>query len=305
MLRGDEVMKDKTLVIMAAGMGSRFGGEKQIEAITDDGNFIIDYSIYDAIKCGFNRVVFVIKEENYEVFKDTIGKRVEDKIDVCYAFQKLDDLVDGIECPKDRVKPWGTGHAILSAKKYVKSNFCVINADDFYGRSSFEVASNYLDKISDFKCGVVGYKLGNTILDSGEVKRGVIFEENNVLDDIVESKVSYKDGKFMAYPLDKSCSFEVFYDTKVSMNMLIFSYNVFSYLEDYFREFLDKYKDVEGSEFLIPTYISKLMSEHNFSTDILDTSAKWLGMTYREDLDYVKKEIKKLHDDKVYPKKLW
>lgn len=298
-------MKDKTLVIMAAGMGSRFGGLKQIEVVDEFGNFIIDYSIYDAIRCGFNKVVFVIKHENYEIFRDTIGKRIEDKVDVCYAFQELDDLVEGFTCPKNRIKPWGTGHAILSARKYVKGNFCVINADDFYGRSAFLEVSNYLDNISDFKCGIVGYKLGNTVTENGDVKRGVLFENNGELKNIIESKIVLEKEKFMAYPLDDGSCFEVYFDTMVSMNMLVFSYNVFLYLEDYFKEFLVKYINKENSEFLIPNYISRLMRENNFEVDILNTNAKWLGMTYKNDLDFVKGEIKKLHDDGVYPSSLW
>jgi len=166
-----------TLVIMAAGMGSRFGGLKQIEPMNDNGEFIIDYSIYDAIKSGFNKVVFIIKKENYDIFKETIGKRIENQIKVEYIFQELDKLPEGFECPNDRVKPWGTAHAILCAKDAVNEPFMVINADDFYGRESFAIGTDFMKNINEksnkMKSAIVGYKLLNTVTENGSVKRGI------------------------------------------------------------------------------------------------------------------------------------
>ena len=162
------------LVILAAGMGSRFGGLKQVAPMGPNDEFIIDYSIYDAIKAGFDKVVFIIKEENFEIFKDTIGKRVEEHIPVSYVFQKMDDIPEGVSIPSDRVKPWGTAHAIYCARNEVKDSFIIINADDFYGRDAFMVAANYLKNKNDKEYGVVGYKVINTITDNGSVKRGVI-----------------------------------------------------------------------------------------------------------------------------------
>lgn len=299
---------DKTLVIMAAGMGSRFGGLKQIEPVNDMGDFIIDYSVYDAIKCGFNKVVFIIKKENYDIFKNTIGKRIEDKIKVCYAFQELEMLPSGYKLPDNRVKPWGTGHAILCAKDYVNEKFAIINADDFYGRDAFVTISNYLDNmvVNDKEpCGIVGYKLINTVTENGSVKRGILVSENGNLKEIIESKIERENGEFVAYPLEREGSFKVSDDISVSMNMLAFSPNLFKYLEVGFKEFLDKHINEEKSEFLIPSYVNDLMNDGVMEVKVLDTTARWLGMTYKEDLDFVKSEIKKLHKTKVYPEKLW
>ena len=299
---------DKTLVIMAAGMGSRFGGLKQIEPVNDMGDFIIDYSVYDAIKCGFNKVVFIIKKENYDIFKNTIGKRIEDKIKVCYAFQELEMLPLGYKLPLSRVKPWGTGHAILCAKDYVNEKFAIINADDFYGSDAFVTISNYLDNmvVNDKEpCGIVGYKLINTVTENGSVKRGILVSENGNLKEIIESKIERENGEFVAYPLEREGSFKVSDDISVSMNMLAFSPNLFKYLEVGFKEFLDKHINEEKSEFLIPSYVNDLMNNGVMEVKVLDTTARWLGMTYKEDLDFVKSEIKKLHKTKVYPEKLW
>ena len=299
---------DKTLVIMAAGMGSRFGGLKQIEPVNDMGDFIIDYSVYDAIKCGFNKVVFIIKKENYDIFKNTIGKRIEDKIKVCYAFQELEMLPLGYKLPSSRVKPWGTGHAILCAKDYVNEKFAIINADDFYGRDAFVTISNYLDNmvVNDKEpCGIVGYKLINTVTENGSVKRGILVSENGNLKEIIESKIERENGEFVAYHLEREGSFKVSDDISVSMNMLAFSPNLFKYLEVGFKEFLDKHINEEKSEFLIPSYVNDLMNNGVMEVKVLDTTARWLGMTYKEDLDFVKSEIKKLHKTKVYPEKLW
>lgn len=236
--------KNLTLLIMAAGMGSRFGGLKQIEPVGPNNEFIIDYSVYDAIKAGFNKIVFIIKKENYEVFKETIGKRVEDKIKVEYAFQDLNDLPNGYECPSDRVKPWGTAHAILSAKNLIHEPFAIINSDDFYGRDAYYTISNFLkEERKENTYAVVGYHVNNTLTENGSVKRGVCKVKNNELEKLVESSIQKIDGVIKATPLDGSMPFTISQDTYVSMNMLGFNPTIFSYIEEHFPKFLNDNKD--------------------------------------------------------------
>ena len=296
-----------TLVIMAAGMGSRFGGLKQIEPINDNGEFIIDYSIYDAIKVGFTKIVFIIKKENYDLFKETVGKRIEKYIEVEYVFQEMDKLPKGFNLQTDRTKPWGTGHAILCTKDKVNEPFAVINADDFYGKESFEALSKYLKDIDNSKLtgAMVGYKLVNTVSENGSVKRGVAKVNNNKLEELIESKIVLEDDKFIAYPLDNSNSFEVDKEEIVSMNMFAFTTQIFDYLEEQFIEFLNENIDSETNEFLIPTCVFELIKEGKMEVDVLETDARWLGITYREDKDSVVNEIKKLHENNVYNKRLW
>ena len=196
-----------TLLIMAAGMGSRFGGLKQIEPFGPNGEFIIDYSIYDAIKAGFNKVVFIIKEENYDIFRETVGKRIEDKINVEYAFQRLEDIPEEFTLPEERIKPLGTGQAILSSKNVIHENFAVINSDDFYGRDAFLVAANFLKNTDSNTYGMVGYKVVNTLTENGSVKRGVCEADNDYLTKIIESSIIKENGVITASPLDDSPSF--------------------------------------------------------------------------------------------------
>jgi len=297
-----------TLVIMAAGMGSRFGGLKQIEPINDNGEFIIDYSVYDAIKTGFKKVVFIIKQENYNIFKETIGKRIEKQIEVEYVFQDLNDLPEGFNCPSERVKPWGTAHAILCAKNAVDEDFVVINSDDFYGRESYETVSEFLKstKNNDKMNGaMVGYKLINTVTENGSVKRGVCKEENGKLVELIESKIENENGKYIAYPLEDESSFEVNSEALVSMNMFAFPKEIFKYLEEGFKQFLEKNKDSLTAEYLIPSVVFDLIKNNKLDMDVLKTEARWLGVTYKEDKDFVVKEIKKLHDKNIYGKSLW
>ena len=239
---------NKTLLIMAAGMGSRFGGLKQIEPIGPNGEFIIDYSIYDAIKAGFNKVVFIIKEENYDIFRETIGSRIENKIKVEYAFQKLDDIPEGCNLPDTRIKTLGTGHAILASRDLIKENFAVINSDDFYGRDAFFVASKFLDNTSNNNYGLVGYKVDNTLTVNGSVKRGVCNTTYGKLNKIIESSIIKENGIITASPLDGRNSFIMKNDDLVSMNMLLFTPSIYPYLEEKFKEFFEKNKnDLENS----------------------------------------------------------
>ena len=299
-----------TLVIMAAGMGSRFGGLKQIEPIDEYGNFIIDYSIYDAIKEGFKKVVFIIKKENYDIFRDTVGKRVETYIDVEYVFQELDKLPYGYSVPEDRVKPWGTGHAILCCKDVVKENFAIINSDDFYGRDAFRVIAEFLKNVKEEKSineyAMAGYKVKNTLTENGAVKRGICQVKDGYLTKLIESNIEKKDGKLIATPLEGGEEFEVSEEDTVSMNMFGFTPKMFDYLEKRFPEFLDEHKDnLTKCEYLIPTIIFEEINSGKAKVEVLKTDAVWQGITYREDKDKVVKEIKKLVDVGEYPLGIW
>lgn len=301
--------KDITLVILAAGMGSRFGGLKQIEPLGPNGEFIIDYSVYDAIKAGFNKIVFLIKEENYEVFKETIGKRVEPHIKVEYCFQKNDNLPAGHTVPKDRVKPLGTAHAVLCCKEKVHEPFIIINADDFYGRDAFEKGAEFLKNLNDtipYPYGMIAYHVKNTITENGAVKRGVCEVDGDQLLKITESQVERVDGKIIATPLNGTPAFEVGEDATVSMNMLLFTPSIFKYIEDHFAEFLDANKDnIDKCEYLIPDVLFSTIRDNYATAIVIKTTATWYGVTYKEDADSVREALKKLVEEKEYPNKLW
>ena len=295
-----------TLVIMAAGMGSRFGGLKQIEPIDNNGNFIIDYSIYDAIKCGFDKVVFIIKKENYDIFRKTIGSRIESQIKVEYVFQELDNLPDNYTVPACRVKPWGTAHAILCCKDIVKENFVIINSDDFYGYDAFKTISTYLNNKKDNNYAMVGYLANNTLTDNGSVKRGVCQITNNYLEKIIECSVERKGDVIVASPLDGSPSFTIQEETPVSMNMFAFTPEIFSYLEKRFTKFLEDNKDnIEKCEYLIPDVVYEQIKNKMVQVEVLKTSAKWYGITYKEDKESLVKAINNLVSSGQYPNNLW
>ena len=298
-----------TLVIMAAGMGSRFGGLKQVEPVGPNGEFILDYSIYDAIKAGYDKIVFIIKEENYDLFRETVGKRIESKIDVSYAFQKITDIPKNVKIPKDRVKPWGTSHAILSAKPYITGPFTVINADDFYGFDPYQKMKEFFDNNKDQnKYAMIGYKTINTMSLNGSVKRGVCTEnDEGYLTKLVESSIEKVDDKIIATPLEnENNSFEIKEDTLVSMNFFGFTSTIFKYLEDEMQEFFDKNKNnLEKCEFLIPNSVFKRINENKVSVKVLDTNEKWYGVTYKEDKKDLVDAINKMIKEKKYPKNLW
>lgn len=299
--------KDLTLVIMAAGMGSRFGGLKQIEPVGPNGEFIIDYSIYDAVRAGFNKVVFIIKEENYEIFKETVGSRVEKQVKVEYVFQRQTDVPAGVEIPAERVKPWGTSHAILAAKNNVEGNFLVLNADDFYGSDAFIKASEFFNRSHDgLEYAIIGYKINNTLTENGSVKRGVCEEKDGLLTKIVESSVEKKDGKIVASPLDGSPSFEIGEDCPVSMNMFCFTSELFKYLDDHLKEFFDANKDnLLKCEYLIPDSVYQMVLDKTAKVFVIPTTAKWQGITYKEDKEKLVDEINGLIEVGVYPQNLW
>lgn len=297
--------KDLTLVILAAGMGSRFGGLKQIEPVGPNGEFIIDYSIYDAIQAGFTNVVFIVKEEMYELFRETIGKRIEGKIPVKYAFQRITDVPEGITVPEEREKPWGTAHAVLSCKKEVEGNFVMINADDFYGKDAYMKIANYFKNQKSDDYAMVSFKVANTMTENGSVKRGVCESNNNLLTNIIESSIEKINGTIIASPVDGRDSFEVKPDTLVSMNFFGFTNKIFAKLEKGFYEFFENNKnDLMNCEYLMPDIVFDEIKDGK-KVNILESDDKWLGVTYREDKKNVVSEIKKLIDEEKYPNSLW
>ena len=291
------------LVILAAGMGSRFGGLKQMEKMDEYGNFLLDYSIYDAKRAGFDSVVFIIKKAFYKEFKESIGKRVEKVIKVDYAFQELDDLPEGFSVPEGREKPWGTAHAIYAARDYIKEDFIIINGDDFYGRDAYEVAYKYLaglPKGSKGEYANVAFKACNTMTENGAVKRGVCFEENGFLTKLVESSIE-KDGEMIkCVPLDGSDEFKVDKNQLVSMNLFAFNLDLMDHLKEKFPIWLKENINIPKSEFLIPSVIDELVHEGKASLKLLSTSSVWFGVTYKEDKPAVVASLKALVDKGEY-----
>ena len=292
-----------TLLILAAGMGSRFGGLKQMEPVGPNGEFIIDYSIYDAKKAGFNKIVFVIKEEMYEDFKNTIGKRVEMHIDVEYVFQKIEDIP--VDTKFDRVKPWGTGHAIRAAKDVINTNFLMINADDFYGRNSFVKAYNFLKDAKDNEFGLIGYRAINTITENGSVKRGVCNIEDGYLKGIEESSIERRGDVIHCKSLVDEHEFDIEFNNLVSMNMLLFTPKIFEYLENDIKKFFNNLKDISKDEFLIPDVLDKHIKCGDITVSVIETDSKWYGVTYKEDKISVVNAINEMIENKEYSSNLW
>lgn len=294
----------KTLVIMAAGMGSRYGGLKQIESFGPNGELITDYSIYDAKRVGFDKVVFIIKEENYELFKEKIGDRVSKYIKVEYAFQKLDDVLEGYSIPSDRVKPLGTAHAIYSARNLIDSDFAVINADDFYGYDAFRVLSEALDNASYNEYVMVAYKVCNTITLNGSVKRGVCEVEDGYLKGIDESVIEVVDDKIRKTSMITGDVSIIDKDTLVSMNLFGFKKNFINYIVSDFKDFLDN-SDLSSDEFFLPSVVFNCIKRGDCKVKVYSTDEKTYGVTYKEDKDDVVKGIENKIKDGVYPEKLW
>ena len=293
-------MNDLTLLIMAAGMGSRYGGLKQLDSVGPYGETIIDYSVYDAIRAGFNKVVFVIREEFYKEFRSLITDKYSGEIQVEFAFQELDNLPNGFFCPVGREKPWGTGHAILTTKDLIQEPFVAINGDDFYGLESFKVVAEYYQNGgADFS--MVAFQLDNTLSDFGSVTRGLCTLNGDKLDTVIET-----DGLQMSSDGMKSDRKIVLNGKEpVSMNVWGFTPDLFFYLESMFIEFLEKEGKELKSEYLIPSVVNTLIQSGQKSVHILHSSAKWFGVTYKEDRPFVIEQIKKLIDNGNYPNKLF
>lgn len=277
---------DTTLLVMAAGMGSRFGGLKQIAPMGKNGEIILDFSVYDAIKAGFNKAVFIIKKEIEHDFREAAGKRIEKMIDTEYVFQQIDSMLPaGFTVPDGRTKPWGTGHAVLCAKDAVKTPFAAINADDYYGRKSFALIHDALIEGSEI-C-MAGFRLGNTLTDNGTVSRGVCEIENNLLKSVTEHTA-----------LDKNCGFPM--DTVVSMNMWGFKPSIFAELESRFEGFLSNLSNPEKEEFFLPFVVDDLIKVRNQKVDAYISDDKWYGVTYKEDTPTVRAALQKLMEEGYY-----
>lgn len=302
---------DLTLLIFAGGMGRRFGGLKQLQPVGKNGEFIIDYSIYDAVQAGFNKVVFAIKKEQYDLFKETVGERVARQIKVDYSFESLEDLPAGFTIPEGREKLWGTASAVLKAGEKINEKFAIINADDFYGREAFEAMVKYLNEIDETSTkqqySIVGYRLGNTLSENGTVKRGVCWANNGYLERLSESVIEQQDdGTLTATPLDGEPAYKVEKDTLVAVNMMTFTPTIFDYLKTDFVKYLEANRDnLETCEYLIPQVLQKIVAEGFADVKVIETEAKWLGITYREDLPLVVDSITKLVEEGQYPENLW
>ena len=299
-----------TLVVLAAGMGSRYGGLKQIDPITKNGEFIIDFSVYDAIKAGFDKVVFIIKEENLSDFEETIGSRISSKIKVEYAFQAVDRFVPETAIPEGRTKPWGTTHALLCAKDKIDDNFVVINSDDFYGREAFEIISEHLknakDKNGVANAAMVGYVLGNTLTENGTVSRGVCkISDDGMLENIVETTKIMPDGPQAAYFEDDK-KYPLPYETIVSMNFWGFTPAILPLLEESFSEFIARIpENPMKCECYLPMSVGDSMHAGKSDIKVYSTNAKWYGVTYSEDKEKVVAGLRALIDAGEYPDGLW
>ena len=300
-------MKKPVLVVMAAGMGSRYGGLKQIDPVDKEGHIIMDFSIYDAVQAGFQKVVFIIKKENEKDFKEVIGNRMADVMDVEYVFQDLTNLPEGFEVPDGRIKPWGTAHAVLSCIDVVDGPFAVINADDYYGRDAFQKIYHFLSTQKDddkYRFTMVGYHLKNTLTENGHVARGVCtVDENGYLVEVTERTHIEKKGERAAFTEDDGASWtELPMDAVVSMNMWGLTPDFLDVLEEGFKEFFEK--EVPGNplkaEYLIPIFIGELLEQGKMSVKVLKTNDTWYGMTYHEDVAAVKDSFKKMLADGMY-----
>ena len=301
-------MKTPVLVIMAAGMGSRFGGLKQIEPVSDKGEIILDFSLYDAIMAGFKKVIFVIKEENEDAFRELIDNKAGKYIDVEYVFQKIDDLPEGYAVPEGREKPWGTGHAVLAARKVVDGPFAVINADDYYGPGAFQTMYDFLENAEDgdkYKYCMVGYQIENTLTENGYVSRGVCqLDENSLLTDITErTKIQWQEDKIV-YTEDEGQSWvELPRGTFVSMNFWGFTASMMKEMEARFPAFLDKalVDNPMKGEYFLPGVVDQLIQEGKAEAKVLKSMDRWYGVTYKEDKEGVVDALQSMKDKGEYP----
>ncbi len=304
-------MRKPALVIMAAGMGSRYGGLKQIDPVGPNGELIIDYSIYDAINAGFEKIVFIIKEEIDKDFKEIIGNRIEKKIKVEYAYQRIDNLPNGFLVPNGRVKPWGTGHAVLSCKGIINEPFAVINADDYYGKEAFGLLFEFLTKprnnTGKYNFCMAGYNIENTLTDNGHVARGVCKVNNDgYLTDIVERTRIEKRENEIQFTEDGENWVSIPNSSIVSMNCWGFTQQIIEELNDRFVNFLESNKDnILKTEYFLPFVVDELIKGNKANVKVLKTNDKWYGVTYKEDKENVVNAICQMIKDKKYPEGLW
>lgn len=307
----EEAMNKPTLVVMAAGMGSRYGGLKQIDPVGPNGEIIMEYSIYDALKAGFGKVVFIIKKETEQIFREAIGDRVSKFIDTAYVYQELTKVPKGYEVPADRRKPWGTGHAVLCCQEVVDTPFAVINADDYYGPSSFQELADFLRKAKDtekyFQYAMVGYILENTLTEFGTVARGVCaVDESGYLLDIQERTKIKREGDRAMYYSEEGDLVELPRESTVSMNTWGFTPSIFQGLEAGFKEFLDSNSDnILNAEYFLPNLVNAMMKEEKAKVKVLTSREQWYGVTYKEDKPAVKAAISHQILTGVYPERLW
>ena len=294
-------MKDITLLVMAAGMGSRYGGLKQLDAVGPSGETIIDFSVYDAIRAGYNKVVFIIREDFEKQFKEKISNKYEDKIKVEIVYQDLHDLPNSFSCPKDRSKPWGTGHAILAARNVISEPFAAINGDDFYGRESFKIICDHYSSVNS-GFAMAAFQLDKTLSDYGSVSRGICEQNLNQLVTVVETHGIKKSS---AGNIECDRDISLLGNELVSMNMWGFMPSIFDHLEKMFNEFLDENISDLKSEFLIPSVVNDLIEKNIEKVQVLKTKSTWFGVTYIEDKPFVKNQIKELIQTGIYPEKLF
>lgn len=288
--------KDITLVVMAAGMGSRFGGLKQMEPVGPRGEVILDFSAYDAIKAGFTKIVFVIKHEIEADFKAIVGNHIAEKVKVEYAFQEVDNLPDGFVCPADRTKPWGTAQAILSCKGIVNEPFAVVNADDYYGKTAFKKMADFLKQDGN-DYAMVGFRLENTLTENGYVSRGICEIDNGILTSVTE-RTKIIDCKFTE---DDGVTWEQLSpDDIVSMNLWGFKPDLFGYIEEGFKAFLSEKLNVPKAEYYLPTVVSQLIDKGEKQVKVLVAEDKWYGVTYKEDKQQVTDALTKMVNDGLY-----
>ena len=298
-----------TLLILAAGMGSRYGGLKQVDPVGPNGEAIIEYSIYDAIRAGFGKVVFVIRESFADAFKESFSKKLEGKIEIEYVFQELDNIPKGIEISDERQKPWGTGHAVLVAKDVINEPFVVINADDYYGPSSYKLTADFLNSLSEPAipeyC-MVGYELKSTLSDNGYVSRGVCeSDENDYLSTVVErTSIEKINGEIISKLADDKF-LTLSGEEVVSMNFWGFQPSYFRFLENHFTEFIKLNADNPKAEFYIPTVVNDLINHEQAKLKVLKSKDLWFGVTYKEDKELAVQNISRLIQEGVYPEKLW
>ena len=299
---------EPTLVIMAAGMGSRFGGLKQMTPVDEEGHFIIDFSLYDAYRAGFRRVAFIIKREIEQTFRETIGARMEKIFHVDYVYQELDRLPEGFAVPEGRKKPWGTAHAVACCRGVVEGPFAVINSDDFYGRGAYEEIYRFLtENKAPHHYAMLGYQLRNTVTEFGSVARGVCHVQDGMLLDITERTKIFKRGQDAAYTEDGETFVPLSGDSLVSMNFWGFTPEILDEIWDAFPAFLTENLPVnpEKCEFYLPTFVGSRLAEKKVSVRVLPCMETWHGVTYKEDLDSVKSAIGQLKREGKYPARLW